>query len=75
MKESLTIVTFDEAENHNPSTNKVYTVFLGDMVQPGHEYKQRIDHYSVLRTIEYLFDPGTLGGNDDHRKPILSIWK
>ena len=74
MKESLIIVTFDESHNYNPLTNKVYTLFLGDMVLPG-EYKQRIDHYRVLRTIEDLFGLGTLGENDDHRDPIVAIWK
>lgn len=74
MKDSVVIVTFDEADNFNPLTNKVYTVFLGDMIKPG-QYDERIDHYRVLRTVEYLFSLGTLGENDDHRDPILSIWK
>jgi hypothetical protein len=75
IRESLIIITFDESHNYDPLNNRVYTLFLGDMVNAGAEYTARIDHYSVLRTIEYLFSLGTLGENDDHRDPIMSVWK
>jgi len=74
MQDAVVIVTFDEADNSNPLTNKVYTVFLGGMIKPG-RYNEHIDHYRILRTVEYLFSLGTLGENDDHRDPILTVWK
>ncbi len=67
---SLLIFTYDEddftPENHIP------TIFVGAMVKPG-KYKDSINHYNVLRTIEKMYDLDKLGYHD--RKAITSIWK
>ena len=49
---SLLILTFDEDDNF--SGNHIFTLIIGQPVQPG-SYSSRIDHYNVLRTIEEMF--------------------
>jgi hypothetical protein len=46
---SVLIVTFDEDDN--AAGNRILTLIAGGGVTPG-TYPQRIDHYTVLRTIE-----------------------
>jgi hypothetical protein len=72
MKDTLIVVTFDESAS--PSSNHIYTVFLGDMVKPGTDPRRR-DHYSLLRTIEDNFGLGTLGPGDAAAAPIADAWK
>lgn len=74
MKGLLLIVTFDESENLG--LNKIYTVLYGDRVMPG-VYDDVYDHYDLLRTIEEIFDLGTLGGHDAgaDARPINRVWK
>ncbi|MBI4807883.1 MAG: acid phosphatase [Nitrosomonadales bacterium] len=48
----LLIVTWDEDDGS--SGNRIATIFVGQMVRPG-QYKQRIDHYSLLRVIEEMY--------------------
>jgi hypothetical protein len=68
--QSLLVLTFDESEG---STNQICTIFVGPMVLPG-DYGMRIDHYSVLRTLEDLYGlPAT--GNASSASPILDIWR
>lgn len=50
---SLLILTFDE--NDNSAGNQITTIFNGAMVQAG-QYSDTINHYSVLRTIEDMFN-------------------
>jgi hypothetical protein len=45
----LLIVTFDEGDDK--SKNQIFTLFYGGAVRSG-RYGERIDHYTVLRTIE-----------------------
>ena len=75
---TLVIITFDESGGNQD--NRIYTVFLGDMVKPaseqdaaalGHHY----NHYSVLRTIEDNFGLQPLTANDRDATPITGIWK
>ena len=73
MKGTLVVITYDESEGFEKS-NRIYTVFLGDMVKPGevtHEY----NHYSVLRTIEDNFGLQPLSDGDRAAEPITDIWK
>jgi hypothetical protein len=49
---SLFILTFDEDDRS--SGNHILTVFTGQMVKAG-QYSTRIDHYSVLNTIENMY--------------------
>jgi hypothetical protein len=73
MKGTLVVVTFDESEDDDKD-NRIYTVFLGDMVKPG-EVSKEYDHYSVLRTIEDNFGLPPLNSGDGQAQPIGEIWK
>jgi hypothetical protein len=68
---SLLILTWDEddfrAENH------VVTILAGPMVKQGISM-QRIDHYSVLRTLLDFYGLPALGASRD-AKPITGVWK
>ena len=70
--DTLTILTFDESEGHNPS-NQILTVFLGKMVKrgvaPGY-----YNHFNVLRTIEDNFGLPLLATGDREALPIEGIW-
>jgi hypothetical protein len=68
---SLLIVTWDE--DNGLSNNRVATIFVGAMVKPG-QYKQRIDHYSVLRMIEELYGLPYLNESGSAQM-IKSIWE
>ena len=73
MKGTLVIVTFDESELYE-KTERIYTVFLGDMVKPG-EITKTYTHYSVLRTIEDNFGLPPLNSGDGAAEPITEVWK
>ncbi len=67
--DSLLVLTFDESED---ASNRITTIFVGPMVQAG-DYAMRIDHYSVLRTLEDAYGiPPT--GNAAGATPILGAW-
>ena len=68
---SLLIVTFDE--DNGAEGNRIVTIFVGPMVKPG-QYKQRIDHYSVLRTILQMH--GLPGINESAKAgSITGVWR
>jgi phosphatidylinositol-3-phosphatase len=67
----LLIVTFDEDDGGGD--NRIATVFFGRPVRHG-RYRERIDHYRVLRTIEAMFDLPPLGHSAE-ATPIVEIWK
>jgi len=73
MKGTLVIVTFDESE-YFEKTERIYTVFLGDMVKAG-EITKAYTHYSVLRTIEDNFGVLPLNSGDGSAEPITEVWK
>jgi acid phosphatase len=68
---SLLIVTFDEDDGSEG--NRIVTLFIGSMVKPG-RYAQRIDHYSVLRTLLQMHElPGI---NESARAAAISdVWR
>jgi phosphoesterase family protein len=75
---TLVIVTFDESDRN--ADNRIFTLFLGDMVkEPGQQDPQvlgkRYTHYNVLRTIEDNFGLEPLTANDRDAQPITGIWK
>jgi Phosphoesterase family len=77
-KGTLVIVTFDESGGN--LDNRIYTVFLGEMIRDsGHldsaALAKRYTHYSVLRTIEDNFGLEPLTANDRDASPITDIWK
>jgi hypothetical protein len=68
---SLFILTFDE--DGGTATNQIATIFVGPMLQSG-EYSARIDHYSLLRTLEDMYGvPAT--GRAANADPITAVWK
>ncbi|MDP4198417.1 MAG: alkaline phosphatase family protein [Bacteroidota bacterium] len=68
---SLLIITFDEDDY--ATGNHIPTIFIGSQVKGG-IYGQRIDHFSVLRTIEQLYHLRYAGKAAD-ASPILLFWK
>jgi len=69
---SLLIITWDE-DDAGSTDNHITTMFAGQMVKPG-RYDERIDHYSVLRTIEdaYLLPHA---GHSQTATSITDIWQ
>ncbi len=67
---SLLIVTFDEDDYR--TENHIFTVLYGSGIEPG-RYSERIDHYSVLRTIEDIESIPPLGASVI-RRVIASGW-
>ena len=57
---SLLVVTFDEDDNS--SGNQILTMVSGAGVRPG-RYPQRVDHYSLLRTIEDCYGLPRIGAS------------
>jgi hypothetical protein len=77
-KGTLVVVTFDESGGNED--NRIYTLFLGDMVKPANQQDpsalaKRYTHFSVLRTIEDNFGLEPLTANDRDAEPITGIWK
>jgi hypothetical protein len=69
--DSLLVVTFDE--DNGSSANHIATVLAGSMVEPGAS-GQRIDHYSLLRTLEDMYGLPPLGAAAD-AAPLTGIWR
>ena len=75
---TLVVVTFDESGGN--LDNRIYTLFLGDMVKPANQQDpaalgRHYTHYSVLRTIEDNFGLEPLTANDRNTPPITDVWK
>lgn len=70
--DSLLIVTFDESEGAD-SSNHIPTFAVGQWVPPGVS-GQRIDHYTLLRTIEDFYGLAPLGRARD-AQPLTGIWR
>jgi acid phosphatase len=69
--DSLLVVTFDESEGGS-AANHIPTFFVGPMVRPG-DTSTRIDHYSVLRTLEDMYGLPPLGEAAE-RSPVTDVW-
>jgi acid phosphatase len=77
-KGTLVVVTFDESGGN--TDNRIYTLFLGDMVKEASQQDPKAlavhyTHYNVLRTIEDNFGLEPLTENDRAAAPITDIWK
>jgi len=77
-KGTLVIVTFDESDRN--ADNRIYTLFLGDMVKDPSQLDPKVldrhyTHYNVLRTIEDNFGLQPLAEGDRDAAPITDIWK
>lgn len=68
---SLLILTWDE-DNYRED-NRIVTILVGPMIKPGAS-AQRIDHYSMLRTLLDFYGLPAIGASRDAR-PITGIWK
>ena len=68
---SLLIVTFDEDEG--TAANHIATMLVGPMVRAGTS-GQRIDHYSLLRTIEDMYGLPPLG-HAAEAQTLQGIWQ
>jgi len=68
---SLLIVTFDEDDYK--TMNQIPTMFIGAKVIPG-KYDEKIDHYSVLHTIEAMYSLPTMA-DDANAAVITDVWK
>jgi len=76
-KGTLVIVTFDESDRNGD--NRIFTLFLGDMVKDPSQLDPKVlgrnyTHYSVLRTIEENFGLQPLAEGDRDAAPITDIW-
>ena len=68
--DSLLVVTFDE--DNGSSANHIATILVGPMVKPGTS-AQRVDHYSLLRTLEDMYGLPPLGRAAE-AAPIDGVW-
>lgn len=68
---SLLILTWDEDDFRGD--NRIVTILAGQMVKPGTS-AQRIDHYSVLRTLLDFYGLSALGASRD-AEAIGGVWK
>lgn len=71
MHNSLLIVTFDEDDGREG--NRIVTILLGGMVRPG-KSAQRINHYTLLRTISEMYGLPHLG-ESKAQTSITGVWK
>ena len=69
---SLLIVTWDEDDSHEG--NHVATLLVGPMVKAGSTSAQRINHYSVLRTLLDFYGLPALGESREV-EAIKGVWK
>jgi hypothetical protein len=74
MRDLVIILTFDESADHQGANNNhIFTAMFGPMIKPG-EDKTRINHYTMLRTIESIFLLNSLTANDHGEAPIPIKW-
>jgi hypothetical protein len=80
---TLVVVTFDESDFEATfdagkkytydGPNQIYTVLLGDMIQPGVQ-EEGYNHYSLLKTVEHNFGLGSLHKNDRDANWLQFLW-
>jgi len=68
---SVLIVTWDEDDG--TENNQIPTIFVGGPVKQG-KYREKIDHYNILRTIEQMYKLPHLA-DAAQAKPIKDAWK
>ncbi|HUX12397.1 MAG TPA: alkaline phosphatase family protein [Spirochaetia bacterium] len=72
---SLLVLTFDECNGSAPvATTPILTLMVGAHVVGGSTYAGFFDHYSLLRTIEAMFDLPAIG-IDAARRPLSGVWR
>lgn len=80
-KGTLLVVTFDEADydadgydTNYDGPNQIYTVLLGDMIEPGTKIETPYNHYNLIRTVEENFQLGSLHKNDKGANWFRFLW-
>lgn len=78
---TLLVVTFDEADydadgydTNYDGPNQIYTVLLGDMIEPGTQIATPYNHYNLIRTVEENFQLGSLKKNDYGANWFRFLW-
>ncbi|MFT6245573.1 MAG: hypothetical protein ACJA0U_001949 [Salibacteraceae bacterium] len=78
---TLIVVTFDEADydangydTNYDGPNQIYTVLLGDMIEPGTEISTPYNHYNLIRTVEENYQLGSLKKNDYGANWFRFLW-
>lgn len=67
-KNYLLILTWDEG---NITDNKISTIIIGSNIKPGFKSDSAYNHYSLLHTIEQIWDLASMTQNDKD-SPIIS---
>lgn len=75
MKDTVVIITFDEDADKFTQVNHIYTAFTGAGVIQDIKSMNKYNHYNILRTVEEIFQLGTVGQNDQTAMPITEIWQ
>jgi hypothetical protein len=70
MNGTLVHITYDEGTG----TNRIYNLLIGPMIKVNQVISTNYDHYSMLRTVEYNFNLGSLGRKDSTAKVIQELW-
>lgn len=80
-KGTLLVVTFDEADydadgydTNYDGPNQIYTVLLGDMIQPGTVIDTPYNHYNLIRTVQKNFQLDSLHKNDYGANWFRFLW-
>jgi hypothetical protein len=78
---TLVVVTWDEADydakgydTNYDGQNQIYTVLLGDMIEPGSSIDTPYNHYSLMKTVENNFNIGNLNKNDKGANWFRFLW-
>ena len=76
LERGVVFVVFDEARRADSAGGggHVPALVLGELVRPGSSSVRRLDHYSVLRTIEDAWHLRLLG-QSAYAAPIAGIWR
>ena len=79
---TLIVITFDEADfnadgydTNYDGPNQIYTVLLGDMIEPGTVINTPYNHYSLIRTIQKNYQLDSLNKNDYGANWFRFLWK
>jgi acid phosphatase len=75
MERTLIVITWDEGAGKDFKSNKVLTLLFGDVVNPG-QYRNEVNHYSLLRTIEDNFGLEPVASGDREADPLPdAVWR
>jgi hypothetical protein len=74
LRDGVVFIVFDEADSASGGGGHLPALVLGPLIRPGSSSVQRLDHYSVLRTIEDGLRLPRLGRSAS-ASPISAIWR